>query len=78
MGSPLPPRHRRDIAWPIAAGLFAIGLLAVVAILLLSLAGLRDLPVWLNAVGGVLPPIALAIAVGSTVHHGGHDTRRLR
>lgn len=48
-------------------GLFAIGMLAVVAVFLLFAAGYSELPVWLSAGAGVITPLGLALGLISLV-----------
>lgn len=42
-------------------GVFAVGVLAVLAVFIMFAAGLRDLPVWLSAVAGVATPVGLGL-----------------
>jgi hypothetical protein len=44
-------------------GLFAVGLLAVLAVFIMFAAGLRNLPVWLSAVAGVVTPLGLLLGL---------------
>lgn len=61
--SPLP--KLRGPSWLMRVGivLFAIGMVAVLAVFVLFAAGLRDLPVWLSAGAGVLTPLGLALGL---------------
>ncbi|EHR52934.1 hypothetical protein SacmaDRAFT_4760 [Saccharomonospora marina XMU15] len=43
--------------------LFAIGMVAVVAVFVLFAAGLQDLPVWLSAFAGVVTPLGLGLGL---------------
>jgi len=56
----------RSRALPVAVGIFAVGLLAVVAVFALYAAGARDLPVWLN-LATLLAPVGLVVGVVSAV-----------
>lgn len=42
-------------------GVFAVGVLAVLAVFIMFAAGLHDLPVWLSAAAGVATPLGLAL-----------------
>ncbi|HET6500468.1 MAG TPA: hypothetical protein VFG87_06850 [Amycolatopsis sp.] len=54
-------------------GVFAVGVLAVLAVFVLFAAGLRNLPVWLSAVAGVATPLGLALGFIALVReHRGH------
>jgi hypothetical protein len=48
---------------PIAVAIFAVGLLALAAILVLYVTGRHDLPLWLNTAAGVLVPLGLILAL---------------
>jgi uncharacterized protein (DUF983 family) len=52
---------------PLALGLFALGLVAVVAVFALFAAGRSNLPVWLNLAAWLLTPIGLGLGVLSAV-----------
>jgi len=52
---------------PLALGLFALGLVAIVVVFVLFAAGKSDLPVWLNVAAWLLTPIGLAVGVLSAV-----------
>ncbi|SDO85589.1 hypothetical protein [Lentzea jiangxiensis] len=52
---------------PLAIGLFAVGVLAVVAVFVLFIAGHRDLPVWLNVAATYLPAIGLGLGIIAVV-----------
>jgi hypothetical protein len=45
----------------LSMGVFAVGVLAVLAVFVMFAAGLRDLPVWFSAVAGVATPLGLAL-----------------
>ncbi|WP_019815769.1 hypothetical protein [Saccharomonospora saliphila] len=51
----------------VGIGLFALGMVAVVAVFVLFAAGLSDLPVWLSAFAGVVTPLGLALGLISLV-----------
>ncbi|WP_040919269.1 MULTISPECIES: hypothetical protein [Saccharomonospora] len=51
----------------IGIGLFALGMLAVVAVFLLFAAGYSELPVWLSAAAGVVTPLGLGLGLISLV-----------
>ncbi|EHR63311.1 hypothetical protein SaccyDRAFT_4503 [Saccharomonospora cyanea NA-134] len=51
----------------IGIGLFAAGMVAVVAVFLLFAAGYSELPVWLSAAAGVITPLGLALGLISLV-----------
>ena len=57
---------RRGAPLPVAVALFAVGLLAVLSILVLFATGRHDLPVWLS-VAGMLTPAGLAVGVAGVV-----------
>jgi uncharacterized membrane protein YhdT len=48
---------------PLAVGLFAVGVLAIVAVFVLFATGHGDLPVWLNVAATYLPAIGLALGI---------------
>ncbi|MCS7478927.1 hypothetical protein ACFFQW_36345 [Umezawaea endophytica] len=52
---------------PLALGLFALGLVAIVVVFVLFAAGRSDLPVWLNVAAWLLTPVGLAVGVVSVV-----------
>lgn len=43
--------------------LFAVGMVAVVAVFVLFAAGFQDLPVWLSAFAGVVTPLGLGLGL---------------
>lgn len=47
----------------VGVGLFALGMLAVLAVFVLFAAGMEDLPVWLSVVAGVVTPLGLALGL---------------
>jgi hypothetical protein len=47
----------------IGIGLFALGMLAVLAVFILFAAGLENLPVWLSAAAGVITPLGLGLGI---------------
>ena len=48
---------------PLAIGLFAVGVLAIIAVFVLFIAGHSDLPLWLNVTATYAPAIGLALGV---------------
>ncbi|MGC7098022.1 hypothetical protein ACPZ19_25410 [Amycolatopsis lurida] len=48
-------------------GLFAVGMLAVLAVFVLFAAGLEDLPVWLSAVAGLVTPLGLGLGLWALI-----------
>ncbi len=52
---------------PLALGLFALGLVAIVVVFVLFAAGKSDLPVWLNVAAWLLTPIGLGLGVVGAV-----------
>jgi hypothetical protein len=48
---------------PVAVAVFALGLVALVAVFVLYVSGHHDLPLWLNSSAGVLVPLGLALAL---------------
>jgi uncharacterized protein (DUF983 family) len=59
---------------PVALVLFAVGLVAIIAVFALFAAGKSDLPVWLNVAAWLLTPVGLALGVFSAVR----DSQRKR
>jgi hypothetical protein len=57
------PKPGRAALVPIAVGIFAVGLLALAAIVVLFVTGRHDLPLWLNSAAGVLIPLGLILAL---------------
>ncbi|MTD56651.1 hypothetical protein [Amycolatopsis pithecellobii] len=45
----------------VGIGVFAVGVLAVLAVFILFAAGLQDLPVWLSLVAGVATPLGVVL-----------------
>jgi uncharacterized membrane protein YhdT len=54
---------------PLALGLFALGLVAIVAVFVLFAAGESDLPTWLNVAACLLTPVGLGLGVLSAVRN---------
>lgn len=54
---------------PLALGLFALGLVAIVAVFVLFAAGKSNLPAWLNVAAWLLTPIGLGLGVVSVVRN---------
>lgn len=55
--------RRQSILMRLGIGLFALGLLAVVAVFVMFAAGLENLPVWLSAAAGVITPLGLLLGL---------------
>ncbi|WP_326566537.1 hypothetical protein VSH64_32360 [Amycolatopsis rhabdoformis] len=53
----------KPILMRLGIGLFAIGLLAVLAVFVMFAAGLENLPVWLSAIAGVVTPLGLLLGL---------------
>lgn len=54
---------RSSLLVPVAVVIFALGVIALVAVFALYVSGHRDLPLWLNGSAGVLGPLGLALAL---------------
>lgn len=52
---------------PLAVGLFAVGVLAIVAVFVLFATGHSDLPVWLNVAATYLPAVGLGLGIIAVV-----------
>ncbi|WP_199431341.1 hypothetical protein [Qaidamihabitans albus] len=61
------PGSRKPWLMRTGVALFAIGMVAVVAVFVLFAAGLEDLPVWLSAAAGVITPLGLALGLVALV-----------
>ncbi|WP_112270237.1 hypothetical protein [Lentzea terrae] len=48
---------------PLAVGLFAVGVLAIIAVFVLFATGHSDLPVWLNVAATYLPAVGLGLGI---------------
>jgi uncharacterized membrane protein len=48
---------------PVAVGLFALGVIAILTVFVLFAMGRSDLPWWLNTAATLLAPIGLALGV---------------
>jgi uncharacterized protein (DUF983 family) len=59
---------------PLALTLFAVGLVAIIAVFALFAAGQSELPLWLNVAAWLLTPVGLALGVFSVVR----DSQRKR
>jgi hypothetical protein len=57
----VPARSSRIV--PVAVAIFALGVVALVAVFALFMSGHHDLPLWLNSSAGVLVPLGLALAL---------------
>lgn len=58
-----------DKVMPLAVGLFALGVLAIVAVFVLFALGYSDLPWWLNVSATLLAPVGLAIGIVAAVRN---------
>lgn len=52
---------------PLAVGLFAVGVLAIIAVFVLFATGHSDLPVWLNVAATYLPAVGLGLGIFAVV-----------
>lgn len=52
---------------PLAVGLFAAGVLAIIAVFVLFATGHSDLPLWLNVAATYLPAIGLGLGIIAVV-----------
>ncbi|MBK1785390.1 hypothetical protein [Prauserella cavernicola] len=57
------PAARKSWLMRAGIGLFAIGMVAVVAVFVMFASGLEDLPVWLSAAAGVVTPLGLLLGL---------------
>ncbi|GAB3507354.1 hypothetical protein [Amycolatopsis cihanbeyliensis] len=55
--------RRKSVLMRLGIGLFALGMLAVVAVFVMFAAGWQNLPVWLSAAAGVITPLGLAFGL---------------
>jgi hypothetical protein len=55
--------QRKPVLMRVGVSLFALGMLAVVAVFAMFAAGLDDLPVWLSAGAGVVTPLGLGLGL---------------
>ncbi|GAA3830147.1 MULTISPECIES: hypothetical protein [Amycolatopsis] len=67
MDTPAKTSPRKPFLMRLGIGVFAVGVLAVLAVFVLFAFGLRDLPVWLSAVAGVATPLGIALSLISLV-----------
>ena len=51
----------------LGVALFAVGMLAVLAVFFMFATGLRNLPVWLSAAAGILTPLGLGLGLLSLI-----------
>jgi hypothetical protein len=58
---------RKPVLMRVGVSLFAVGVLAIVAVFVMFAAGLVNLPVWLSAVAGVITPLGLGLALVALV-----------
>lgn len=56
-------RERKPWLMKLGIGVFAVGVLGVVAVFVMFAAGLRDLPVWLSLVAGVATPLGILLGL---------------
>ncbi|WNV82033.1 hypothetical protein [Umezawaea sp. Da 62-37] len=54
---------------PLALGLFALGLVAIVVVFALFATGASNLPIWLNLAAWLLTPVGLGLGVVSAVRN---------
>jgi hypothetical protein len=52
---------------PLAIGLFAVGVLAIITVFVLFATGHGDLPVWLNVAATYLPAIGLGLGIVAVI-----------
>jgi hypothetical protein len=55
--------QRQSTLMRIGVGLFALGMLAVMAVFVMFAAGMENLPVWLSAAAGVITPLGLGLGL---------------
>jgi hypothetical protein len=60
-----PGKRASNKSWLMRAGivLFAVGMVAVLAVFVMFAAGLENLPVWLSAGAGVVTPLGLLLGL---------------
>ncbi|HKS45188.1 MAG TPA: hypothetical protein VJT49_08745 [Amycolatopsis sp.] len=63
MGTSAKTYPRKPWLMRLGIGVFAVGVLAVLAVFVMFAAGLRDLPVWLSAAAGVATPLGIALGL---------------
>ncbi|OZM70557.1 hypothetical protein CFN78_24435 [Amycolatopsis antarctica] len=64
MDVPAPPKQiRQSPLMKVGVVLFAIGMVAVVAVFVMFAAGLENLPVWLSVAAGVITPLGLGLGL---------------
>ncbi|WP_158881881.1 hypothetical protein [Amycolatopsis anabasis] len=63
METATPMAPRKSWLMRTGIGLFALGMLAVLAVFILFAAGLENLPVWLSAGAGVVTPLGLGLGL---------------
>jgi hypothetical protein len=73
-GTPPRPASRKPWLMRVGIGLFALGMLAVLAVFILFAAGLENLPVWLSAAAGVITPLGLALGLIALVREARHKS----
>lgn len=55
--------QRKPWLMRVGIGVFALGVLAVLAVFIMFAVGLRDLPVWLSLAAGVATPLGIALGL---------------
>jgi hypothetical protein len=61
--APNGPAPRTSTLMRIGVALFALGMLAVVAVFIMFAAGIENLPIWLSAAAGVITPLGLGLGL---------------
>jgi hypothetical protein len=61
--APNEPTPRTSTLMRIGVALFALGMLAVVAVFIMFAAGIENLPIWLSAAAGVITPLGLGLGL---------------
>ncbi|OLT43873.1 hypothetical protein BJF85_21035 [Saccharomonospora sp. CUA-673] len=59
--------HGKPLLMRLGVGLFAIGMVAVLAVFILFAAGMDELPVWLSVAAVVITPLGLALGLYALV-----------
>jgi hypothetical protein len=55
--------QRKPWLMRVGIGVFAVGVLAVLAVFVLFAAGFKDLPLWLSVLAGVATPLGIALGL---------------
>lgn len=61
------PKPPKSVLMRTGAGLFSIGLLAIVVVFVLFAVGFSELPVWLSVAAGVATPLGLLLGLAALV-----------